>query len=95
MLCHKTDSDTPVMVTTFNPDIEQLIRDNYYIIQNAVELSSIFEEKPMMGFRSLPSLRDKLTSAKTTFPPLKMQDKWPVVIPVCPRLRKCTCCLKI
>ena len=63
-----------VMVTTFSPknlDVSKLIRDNWNILQNTEELTNIFPNKPIMGFRRLPNLRDRLTSAKIRYPPIK------------------------
>ena len=68
----KSETSRPVMVTKFspkNPNVSKFIRDNWNIIQNMEELKQIFPEKPFMGFRRLPYLRDKLTSAKIRYPP--------------------------
>ena len=62
------------MVTNFSPrnlNVSKLMRDNWNIIQNTEELNQIFPEKPIMGFRRLTNLRDKLTSAKIRYPPWK------------------------
>ena len=72
----KTNSNRPVMVTNFsprNPDISKLIRENWNTIQNTEKLQSIFPDQPIMGFRRLPNLRDKLTSVKIKYIPSKNQ----------------------
>ena len=94
----KTDSIRPVMVTNFspkNPNVTALIRDNWNIIQNTEELHTIFPELPIMGFRRLPNLRDQLTSARISYPPIERPIRQRVFTPVCTRLGKCTYCPRI
>ena len=96
----KPESSRPVMVTNFspkNPNVSKLIRDNWNIIQNTEELNQIFPDKPIMGFRRLPNLRDKLTSAKIKirYPPIQKPMAVKSHKPVCTRLGKCTYCSKI
>ena len=94
---NKTDSTRPVMVTNFSPKnlhISKLIRDNWNIIQNTEELKTIFPDPPIMGYRRLPNLRDLLTSARITFPPIEKPIKPRMMTPVCTRLGKCTYCPK-
>ena len=86
------------MVTNFspkNPNVTQLFRDNWNIIQNTEELHTIFPDPPIMGFRRLPNLRDKLTSARISFPPIDKPLKPRAFTPVSTRLGKCTYCPKI
>ena len=51
-----------------------VIRDNWNIIQNIVELSTICIDKPVMGFKRLQNLRDRLISAKIPYPPIDGQN---------------------
>ena len=57
---------TPVMVTNYNPgnpNIKELIHKNWNIIINSQDCGPIFKDKPLVGFRRLLNLRDKLTNA--------------------------------
>ena len=86
------------MVTQYNPrnpQIGSLIQNNWNIIQNTEELSQIFKDKPLIGFRRLPNFRDLLTSSTITYPPKPANVNPRVHIPVCTRLGKCTYCPKI
>ena len=86
------------MVTNFSPknhNVTKRIRDNWNIIQNTEELNTIFPEAPIIRFRRLRNLRDKLTSAKIRLPPIDNPLKPGVIIPVCTRLDKYTYCPKI
>ena len=69
----KQDIDTPpVMVTRFNPmnrHIKKFIHSNWNNIQHCEELKRIFTQKPLIGFRRLPNLKDILSSNKITYPP--------------------------
>ena len=59
----KTTTGTPVMVTNYNPsnpNIRQLIMTNWNIISNSQDCAHIFQDKPIVGFRRLPNLRDQL-----------------------------------
>ena len=50
---------TPVMVTQFNPcnpNIGKLIQQNWNMIKNNEELSKVFPQSPLIGFRRLPSI---------------------------------------
>ena len=70
--------DTPVMVTQFNPrnpPIKPFIRDNWNIIQNTDELKNIFKDKPLIGYKRLPNLKDLLTRKCTYCPKLTKVDK--------------------
>ena len=87
----------PVMVTRFNPmnsHIRKFILSNWNINQHCEELEKIFTQKPLIGFRKLPNLRDILTSNKITYPPA---DKTLVMDKpkVCTRLGRCTYCPKL
>ena len=86
--------DTPVMVTTYNPKnplIKSLISDNWNIVQNTDDLKRIFKDKPLIGYRRLPNLKDILTKTSISFPP--KEDSRIVHLQfqtVCTRLGKCT-----
>ena len=85
---------TPVMVTNYNPgnpNIKELIHKNWNIITNSQDCGSIFKDKPLVGFRRLPNLRDKLTNATLIYPPTTDTETKPY-LPVCTRLGKCTYC---
>ena len=67
----KTPITTPVMVTDYNPgnpSIKELIHKNWNIITNSQDCGPIFKDKPIVGFRRLPNLRDKLTNACLIYP---------------------------
>ena len=90
----KTPVTTPVMVTNYNPsnpNIKEIIHKNWNIISNSPDCGPLFPQKPIVGFRRLPNLRDILTNATTTYPPTKAI---PTIshIPICTRLGKCTYC---
>ena len=95
----KTEIDTPVMVTQYNPrnpQIGSLVKDNWNIIQNTEELTKIFREKPLIGYRRLPNLKDILTSSNVTYPPLPTpMVQAQQLPPVCTRLGRCTYCPKL
>ena len=94
---HKSEKTTPVMVTNYNPEnpnIRNMINRNWNIISNSTDCGHIFQEKPIVGFRKLPNLREMLTKAKIRYPPPNIEK--PVTIPkVCTRLGRCTYCPKI
>ena len=79
-----------------NPPIGSLVRNNWNIIQNTEELTQIFKDKPLVGYRRLPNLKDMLTSSSINYPPVpKPLGTPPVHVPACTRLGKCTYCPKI
>ena len=87
-----------VLVTTFNPrnpNISRIIRDNWNIIENTEDLQKIFPDKPLIGYRRLPNLRDILTSNTISYPPKKARQSISSLPPVCTRLAKCTYCPKL
>ena len=90
--------DTPVLVTQLNhsnPHIKPLIRNNCNIIQNTDELKKIFKDKPLVGYRRLPNLKDLLTKASITYPLIENTEIKKYFSSVCTRLRKCTYCPKV
>ena len=87
-----------VLVTTYNPrnpNISRIIKDNWNIIENTEELQKIFPDKPLIGYRRLPNLRDILTSNKISWPPQEIKNTITNLPPVCTRLGKCTYCPKL
>ena len=67
----KNGIDTPVMVTNYNPsnpNIKQIIHNNWNIINNSPDCGTLFKDKPIIGFRRLPNLRDMLTNASIIYP---------------------------
>ena len=90
----KTPVKTPVMVTNFNPmnpNIKGIIHRNWNIISNSPDCSQIFTEKPLIGFRRLPNVREYLTKATIQYPPVT-QDTKKTHTPVCTRLGRCKYC---
>ena len=76
----KTPVKTPVMVTNYNPmnpNIKGIIHRNWNIISNSPDCGPIFLDKPQIGFRRLPNLRDYFTNATTTYPPTPMTKSIP------------------
>ena len=84
----------PVMTTKFNPtnpNIKDFIHGNWNIIENSNDCAQTFPEKPIIGFKRLPNLRDMLTKASISYPPPEIDIKQ--IIPThCTRLGKCTYC---
>ena len=95
----KETNEASVMVTQFNPrnpQIGTLVNDNWNIIQSTEELTQIFNTKPLMGHRRLPTLKDLLTSCTISYTPNPKPDtKMSVHIPVCTRLWTSTYCPKL
>ena len=93
----KNHTSTPVMTTKYNPQnprIKDFVHDNWNIIQHSNDCSSTFPDKPIIGFKRLPNLRDILTKASITYPPQPKEAK--SIIPThCTRLGKCTYCPQI
>ena len=90
----KEEIKTPVMVTKFNPtnpDIRGFIHNNWNIIEHSNDCVHTFSDKPIVGFRRLPNLRDILTSASITYPTLEAPIKQPIA-KHCTRLGRCTYC---
>ena len=90
----KESIDTPVMVTNYNPanpNIKQIIHRNWNIISNSPDCGTLFKDKPVVGFRRLPNLRDMLTNASMKYPPMALEKQEPKPI-IRTRLAKCTYC---
>ena len=95
LLTDKPKNKTPpVMITRYNPtnpNIKKFIYSNWNIIENCDELKQIVTQKPLIGFRRLPNLRDIPTSNRISYPPI--QNPTPISQPkVCTRLGKCNYC---
>ena len=91
---NKETIDTPVMVTTYNPnnpDIKGFIHDKWNIIEHSNGCSKTFKDKPVVGYKRLPNLRNLLTKAEITYPPTT-QNKATIKPTICTRLGKCTYC---
>ena len=61
---NKQEIKTPVMVTKYNPrnpNIRGFIHNNWNIIEHSNDCVHTFSDKPIVGFRRLPNLRDLLT----------------------------------
>ena len=79
---------TPVMTTKFNsqtPNIKGFIHDNWNIIEHSNDCAPTFPDKPIIGFKRLPNLRDLLTKASTDYPPKPLEAK-PLIPTHCLRL---------
>ena len=90
----KQEVKTPVMVTKYNPmnpDIRGFIHNNWNIIKHSNDCVHTFSEKPIVGFRRLPNLRDILTNASISYP-AKEDNKKQIIAKHCTRLGKCTYC---
>ena len=90
----KPQIDTPVMITNYNPcnpNIKDIIHKNWNIISNSADCGNLFQNKPVIGFRRLPNLRDTLTNAIIKYPPVKEEVAPPKPV-ICTRLGKCTYC---
>ena len=90
--------DTPVLVTQLNPqnpNLGKVLRKNWNIIKSTSELSEIFEESLMIGYRRLPNLRELLTSIVIQYPTKSAEDNPTVITHACSRLGECTYCPKI
>ena len=90
----KNSIDTPVMVTNYNPsnpNIKKIIHNNWNIINNSPDCGTLFKDKPIIGFRRLPNLRDMLTNAAIVYPQ-SHSDKNDPKPTICTRLGKCTYC---
>ena len=54
----KNTTDTPVMITTYNPsnpDVKKFITKNWNIIEHSNDCAQTFETKPIVGFKKLPN----------------------------------------
>ena len=90
----KSPVDTPVIVTTYNPnnpDIKGFIHRNWNIIEHSNDCSSTFQQKSLIGFKRLPNLRNLLTKAEIDYPPT-IQVTPNIQSTICSRLGKCTYC---
>ena len=90
----KQEIKTPVMVTRYNPmnpDIRGFIHNNWNIIEHSNDSVHTFSEKPIVGFRRLPNLRDILNSASITYLPQNAPKKQ-IIAKHCTRLGKCIYC---
>ena len=60
------------MITSYhpsNPDIKQFINKNWNILEHSIDCVRTFKDKPIMGFKRLPNLRNLLTKAAISDPP--------------------------
>ena len=90
----KQEVKTPVMVTKYNPmnpDIRGFIHNNWNIIEHSNDCVHTFSERPIVGFRRLPNLRDILTNASISYPEREEQKKQ-LIAKHCTRLGRCTYC---
>ena len=74
-----------------NPDIRKLIMRNWNIISNSQGCGHFFSKPHILGYRTLPNLRDLMTNTEIDFP--KQQQENRSIIPkICTRLEKRTYC---
>ena len=74
----KEPNTAPVMTSKYNlsnPNIKVFTHDNWKIIQHSNDCSNTFPDKPIIGFKRLPNLRDMLTKATISYPPSNMEPK--------------------
>ena len=74
-----------------NPNIKDTVYKNWNIISNSADCGNLFQNKPIVGFRWLPNLRDTLTNAILKYPPVNKEAVTPKPV-ICTRLDKCTHC---
>ena len=82
------------MVTNYNPcnpNIKNIIHNNWYIIANSSDSGSLFTKKNIIGLRRLPNLRDTFNDATLRYShepnTITTQNNT-----ICTRLGKCTYC---
>ena len=70
-----TNTERQILITQFhpqNPNLQKIVDKHWNIIQYSRDCSELFKEKPIIGFRKLLNLRDKLTNAKCLYPEPKV-----------------------
>jgi hypothetical protein len=85
------------MVTRFypnNPDIINVIRRHWNIIQFSDDCNHNFTRNPMLGLRKQPNLSNLLCRAKVQYPP-KTKNKQSIIILNTATLALCKYCPKI
>ena len=93
----KTANTSPVMVTKYNPknpNVKKFIHSNWNMIEHCDELKKIFTQKPLIGFRRFPNLRDILTKNKMSYPPKSITEGTDKP-KICTRIGKCTYCPRL
>ena len=73
---------TPVLTKKYspqNPNIKNLIHNNWNIIQHSNDCASTFPDKAIIAFKRLPNLRDILTKASISYPQKEMEAKSPII----------------
>ena len=66
-----------MFITTYNPanpDLKGIIRNYWPILHTSSTLARIFPQEALCAFRRKENLKDKLMSAKLTYPPVE-EDK--------------------
>ena len=66
------------MATKFNPqnqNIKGFIHDNWKIIEHSTDCEPTFPDKPIIGFKRIPNLRDLLTKVSVEYPPKAIEAK--------------------
>ena len=85
----------PILITQYhpyNPDLRKIVDKHWNIIQYSRDCGQLFQ-KPIVGYRRLPNLKDKLTNAKCTLiqnPKPEMPIKQ---IELCKKFLTCKYCL--
>ena len=75
----------------YNPEYTTLFFCKQNIIQHSNDCANTFHDKPIIGFKRLPNLRNMLTKATISHPPSNMEPK--KTIPThCTRLGTCKYC---
>ena len=62
--------DVPLQraIVHIDPDLRKIVDKHWNIIEYSRDCAELFKEKPIIGFRKLPNLKDKLTNAKCIYP---------------------------
>jgi hypothetical protein len=87
----KKESDKQVLVLTYNPgnpNLMQIIRRFWLILQTNRTLGRLFKDEPLIAFRRQKKLKDMLTSAKISYPPEKkvQKDVYQLKHTTCPKI---------
>ena len=92
-----SNTERQILITQFhpqNPNLRKIVDKHWNIIQYSRDCSELFKEKPIIGFRKLPNLRDKLTNAKCIYPEPKVEKPPIPKIELCKKFLTCKYCAK-
>ena len=92
----ENNTNRPILITQYhpqNPDLRKIIDKHWNIIEFSRDCSQLFK-KPIIGYRRLPNLRDKLTNAKCLLNP-EPKTKTMHKIELCKKFLTCKYCRAI